>query len=121
MSVLVVVHMRGKTDRLLEAADRLTAAFGMPDGLTAQVTAPTEEGIMMVQVWESEDHRTRANDLPENRDALMASGLLRETLSGSAEVYETDRVTFADVVAPPRARRRRPARPKAAATPSDTM
>jgi hypothetical protein len=119
MSVLVVVHMRGKTDRLLEAADRLTAAFGMPDGLTAQVTAPTEEGIMMVQVWESEDHRTRANDLPENRDALMASGLLRETLSGSSEVCVTDRVQIADVVAAPRARRRRTTRAKATASPGD--
>jgi hypothetical protein len=120
MSVLVVVHMRGKTDRLLEAADRLTAAFGMPEGLTTQVTAPTDDGIVMVQVWESEEHRTRANDLPENRDALMTCGLLRETVSGSSEVCVTDRVQIAEVVAAPRARRRRTTRAKAASAPADS-
>lgn len=121
MSVLVLVRMRGKTDRLLEASERLAEVFGMPDGLRAQATAPTDEGIVMMQIWESDEQRQLANEDPANRDALQSSGLLRETLSGSAEVYETDRVTFADVVAAPRARRRRPARPKAAATPGDTM
>jgi hypothetical protein len=121
MSVLVLVRMRGKIDRLLEASERLAEVFGMLDGLRAQVTAPTDEGIVMMQIWESDEQRQLANEDPANRDALQSSGLLRETLSGSAEVYETDRVTFADVVAPPRARRRRPARPKAAATPGDTM
>jgi hypothetical protein len=121
MSVLVLVHMRGKTDRLLEASDRLAEVFGMPDGLTAQVTAPTDEGIVLMQIWESDAQRQLANEDPANRDALQSSGLLRETISGSAEVYETDRVKFADVVAAPRARRRRAPRPKAAATPGDTM
>jgi hypothetical protein len=119
MSVLALVHMRGKIEPLLEASDRLAEAFGMPTGLIAQVTAPTEEGIVLIQLWESEEQRQLANEDPQNRDALQASGLLRETISGSAEVYETDRVKFADVCA---ARpRRRPARPKAAAAPGDTM
>jgi len=42
MSVLVLVRMRGKTDRLLEASERLAEVFGMPDGLRAQATAPTQ-------------------------------------------------------------------------------
>src|SRR5438309_2188083 len=98
MSVLVLVHMRGATDRLLEASDRLADAFGMPDGLIAQVAAPTDEGIVIVQLWESDDHRQRANEDPRNRDALAASGLLRETISGSSEVCVTHRVEIADVV-----------------------
>jgi hypothetical protein len=121
MSVLVLVHMRGNTDKLLEASDRLAETFGMPAGLSAQVTAPTDEGIVLMQVWDSEEHRRQANEDPRNRDALQASGLLRETMSGSAEVYETDRVRFADVVAAPRPRRKRTPRPKAAAAPGDTM
>ena len=121
MSVLALVHMRGNTDRLLEASDKLSASFGMPEGLIASVTAPTDEGIVLMQLWESEEHRIRANDDPDNRDALQASGLLRETISGSAEVCITDRVTFSDVVAAPRPRRKRAPRAKAAATPGDTM
>ena len=117
----MLVRMRGKPERLLEASDRLAEAQGMPDGLTAQVTAPTDEGIVLMQVWESDEKRLLAQDDPANREALQASGLLRETLSGSAEVYETDRVKFADVIAAPRPRRRRTTRPKAAATPGDTM
>jgi hypothetical protein len=110
MSVLALVHMRGNTDRLLEASDRLSEAFGMPDGLIAQVTAPTDEGIVLMQLWESDEHRMRANDDPNNREALQASGLLRETISGSAEVCVTDRVKFADVVAAPRTSRKRTTR-----------
>jgi hypothetical protein len=121
MSVLALVHMRGNVGRLLDASDRLSATFGMPDGLIAQVTAPTEEGIVLMQLWESDEHRQRANDDPSNREALQASGLLRETISGSAEVCVTDRVKFADIVAAPRTRRKRTPRAKAAATPGDTM
>ncbi len=121
MSVLVLVRMNGNTERLLEASERLCEAFGMPDGLTAQVTSPTEEGIVIMQLWESEDQRRQANEGP-GHEALIESGILRETLSGTSEVCETHRVQLADVVAAPRPRRRKPARTKAAAaTPSDTM
>jgi len=115
MSVLVLVRMTGKTDPLLEAADRLAEAFGMPDGLTAHIAAPTDEGIVIMQLWESEEQRQVANEAPEGREALLQSGLLREAVSGSSEVCETDRVRFAEIVsARPRARRRT-TRTKAAA------
>jgi hypothetical protein len=120
MSELVLVRMNGNTERLLEAADRLCEAFGMPAGLTAQITAPTEEGIVIMQLWESEDQRREANEGP-GHEALIESGILRETLSGSSEVWETQRVQFTDVVAAPRRRRKPAARAKAAAAPSDTM
>jgi hypothetical protein len=122
MSVLVLVRMNGNTERLLEAADRLSAAFGMPPGLTAQVAAPTEEGIVIMQLWASEDQRREANEGP-GHEALIESGILRETLSGTSEAYETERVQLADVV-PARPRRRKPAaRAKAATAPAppDTM
>jgi hypothetical protein len=119
MSVLVLVRMNGNTERLLEAADRLSAAFGMPDGLTAQITAPTEEGIVIMQLWASENQRREANEGP-GHEALIESGILRETLSGTSELLETERVQLADIVAT-RPRRRKPARAKAAAAPSDTM
>jgi hypothetical protein len=120
MSVMVLVRMNGNTERLLEASDRLCEAFGMPDGLTAQVTAPTDEGIVIMQLWASEDQRREANEGP-GHEALIESGILRETLSGTSEVCEVQRVQLADVVAP-RPRRRKPAsRAKAAAAPSDTM
>jgi hypothetical protein len=121
MSVLVLVRMTGKTDPLMEAADRLAEAFGMPDGLTAQIAAPTDEGIVIMQLWESEEQRHAANEAPEGREALLQSGLLREAISGSSEVCETDRVKFAEIVAAPRARRRRAPRPKAAAAPADPV
>ena len=72
-----------------------------------------------MQLWASEDQRREANEGP-GHEALIESGILRETLSGTSEVYETERVQLADVVparAPPpqaggpgegRARRRPP-------------
>ena len=121
MSVLVLVRMNGNTDRLLEASDRLSAAFGMPDGLTAQITAPTEEGIVIMQLWASEEQRREANEGP-GHEALIESGILRETMSGTSEVCETERVQLAEIIAAPRARRRKPAaRSKAAAAPGDSM
>ncbi len=123
MSVLVLVRMTGKTDPLLEAADRLAEAFGMPDGLTAHITAPTDDGIVIMQLWDSEEQRQIANESPEGREALLQSGLLREAVSGSSEVCETDRVRFAEIVsARPRTRRRtsRAKTPaKVAAAPAD--
>lgn len=122
MSVLVLVRMTGKTDPLLEAADRLAEGFGMPDGLTAHVAAPTDDGIVIMQLWESEEQRQAANEAPEGREALLQSGLLREAVSGSSEVCETDRVRFAEIVsARPRARRRttRAKAAKVAAAPVD--
>ncbi|HEY3764498.1 MAG TPA: hypothetical protein VGL44_05025 [Gaiellales bacterium] len=121
MSVLVLVQMQGKTDRLLEASDRLAEAFGMPDGLTAQVAAPTDEGIVILQLWESEEQRTAANEAPEGRDALLESGILREAVTGTSVVCETDRIKFADVVAAHRPRRKRAPRAKAAASPADPV
>lgn len=119
MSVLVLVRMTGNTDPLLEAADRLAEAFGMPDGLTAHIAAPTDEGIVIMQLWESEEQRQAANEAPEGREALLQSGLLREAVSGSSEVSETSRVRFADVVAARPRGRRRTARSKVAAAPAD--
>ena len=81
MSVLVLVRMRGKTDRLLEASDRLAEAFGMPDGLTAQVTAPTDEGIVIMQLWESEEQRQLANEDPgQPRRAAVERAPARDDL-----------------------------------------
>jgi hypothetical protein len=115
MSVLVLVRMTGKTDLLLDAADRLAEAFGMPDGLAAHVAAPTDEGIVIMQLWESEEQRQAANEAPEGREALLQSGLLREAVSGSSEVCETDRVRFAEIVSARPRTRRRTTRSKAAA------
>jgi len=122
MSVLVLVRMTGKTDPLLDAADRLAEAFGMPDGLTAQVAAPTDEGIVIMQLWESEEQRHAANEAPEGREALLQSGLLREAVTGSSEVCETERVRFSDIVAAsprPRRRARSKTSSKVTAAPAD--
>ncbi len=115
MSVLVLVRMTGRIDPLLEAADRLAEAFGMPDGLTAHVAAPTDDGIVIMQLWESEELRQAANEAPEGREALLQSGLLREAVSGTSEVCETDRVRFAEIVAARPRTRRRTTRSKSAA------
>ena len=68
-----------------------------------------------MQLWESEEQRQTANEAPEGREALLQSGLLREAVTGSSEVWETDRVRFAEIVAAGPRTRRRTTRAKAPA------
>jgi heme-degrading monooxygenase HmoA len=94
MAVLMLVRMRGPTKPLLAAAEDVERRMGMPDGLLARVVATSEDGIVLVNVWASEDARRASNDAPEHRAAVRASGIESLAEETIVERLETTSVAF---------------------------
>jgi hypothetical protein len=66
-----------------------------PDGVLAQAIAPTEDGMMLVRIWESDDARAAWAENPEHRAALKASGIFEASQDRTSRAYETDHVSVA--------------------------
>lgn len=64
-----------------------------PDGVLAQAIAPTEDGMILVRIWESEQARAAWAENPEHHAALKASGILDASQNRTSRVYETDHVS----------------------------
>jgi hypothetical protein len=94
VAVLMIVSMRGPTEDLLVASDRIVCGIGMPDGLLARVIAPTEDGIMLVNLWASEEQRRASNDDPTHQEAVQASGIAKLAEATSIARYETSHLSL---------------------------
>jgi hypothetical protein len=94
MAVLMVVSMRGPTRDLLAAADRIESGIGMPAGLLARVIAPSEDGIVLVNLWASEKVRRASNDDPAHQEAVKASGIEDLAEATTVRRFETSRFSL---------------------------
>jgi heme-degrading monooxygenase HmoA len=73
-----------------------------PDGVLAQAIAPTEDGLMLVRIWESEQARAAWGENPKHHAALEASGIFDASQSRTSRAYETDQVSVVGAGAPVR-------------------
>jgi heme-degrading monooxygenase HmoA len=64
-----------------------------PDGVLAQAIAPTEDGMMLVRIWESEKARAAWAENPEHHAALKASGIFEASQNRTSRAYQTDQVS----------------------------
>jgi hypothetical protein len=64
----------------------------MPDGLLARVVAPSEDGIVLVNLCAGEEARRASNDVPERRAAVRASGI--ESLAEETIVVRHETTSF---------------------------
>jgi hypothetical protein len=87
MSVLVILEMDGDPDALLAAAADLESRRPT-SAITARVVAPTEGGVVVCTVWESEEARDAYQSEPEHREALQASGLMAAITDMRSRVFE---------------------------------
>jgi hypothetical protein len=92
MAVLMIVSMRGPTEDLLAASDRVERGIGMREGLLARVIAPTGDGIVLVNLWASEELRRASNDDPTHQEIVQASGIAELAEHRASHRYETSRV-----------------------------
>ena len=95
MAVLMIVTMRGPTPQLVAASATIERAVGMPAGLLARAIAPSEEGIVLVNVWASETLRRASNDDPRHRAAVHESGIASLAEETTVLRFETSRVEIA--------------------------
>lgn len=52
----------------------------LADGLKAHVALRTENGMQIINVWESEEHANAAMERPEFQDAMREAGVSREDM-----------------------------------------
>ena len=88
MGVLVILEMDGPTDALLAAAEKLDGLLGTPDGLVARIVAPSDTGIVLWQLWQTAEARSRHADDAAHGEALRASGLLDLVTETRARAFE---------------------------------
>jgi hypothetical protein len=77
--------------------------IGMPYGLLPRVVAPSEVGIVLVNLWGGEEARRASNDVPGRRAAVLASGI--ESLAEETIVERHEATSFGSAGARPRGRR----------------
>jgi hypothetical protein len=97
MPVLMILDLEGDTERLLAVCEEIERGIGMPDGLLVRTVAPTDGGVVVVNLWASEEQRRRSNDDPEHARVVGESGLAEVATRRSVQRYETARLELGSV------------------------
>jgi hypothetical protein len=95
MAVLVIVSMRGPRSELLAACETIELGLGMPPGLLLRVLAPSDDGVVLVNLWANEDLRRASNDNPAHRSIVQASGLATLAVDSTVQRLDAARVDLA--------------------------
>ena len=66
MGVLAMLELDGDTESLLAAVADLGRRLGDPDGLLLRIVAPTDDGMVLFQLWESPAARQANADDPHH-------------------------------------------------------
>lgn len=88
MAVVTLMRIPGDPEQLLQAKqqhiDPLVAPRAREGGGLAHIVARTSEGLLMINVWESEEARQQASGDPDVADAVASTGMQ----PGEAETYD---------------------------------
>lgn len=93
VAIVVILEHKGDPERLMAAGKELAHLAPHPDGVLAQAIAPTEDGMVLVRIWESEHARAAWAENPEHHAALKASGIFEVSQSRTSRAYQTDEVS----------------------------
>ena len=88
MKVLAMLELEGDTEPLLTATADLARRVGEPDGLLLRIVAPTDDGMVLFQLWDSPAARQANADDPEHAAALRACGVLELMRSSRSRAFE---------------------------------
>jgi hypothetical protein len=88
MGVLAMLEMQGDTGTLMAAFEEIDRRLPAPEGLLTRIVAPTDEGMVLFQLWESAAVRRQNADDPVHAEALKASGMLAAAQSMRSRVFE---------------------------------
>ena len=86
--VLAMLEIDGDTDALIAAGHAIEAELGTPEGLLLRIVAPTEKGIVLLQLWRSQEDRQRNADDPRHREVLTDSGMLAAAKGMHARAFD---------------------------------
>jgi hypothetical protein len=86
--VLAMLELDGDTAALLDAGDDLERRLPQPEGLIARLVAPTDTGIVLLQLWASPQDRERNATSPAHAEALQASGITKLVTGSRARAFD---------------------------------
>jgi heme-degrading monooxygenase HmoA len=92
MGVLVLLEAKGDREKLLAASDDVVRLAGRAEGLLMRVVAPTDDGILLIHLWESDEARARWRANPQHQDALRESGMTELASERHVRVFEAHHV-----------------------------
>ncbi len=98
MGVLAMLEIDGDPQRIAAAMAELERLLPSPVGLLARIVAPSEDGIVLFQLWESPAARQANADDPGHREALRASGMLDAMTATRSRVFADAQLTFPSAV-----------------------
>jgi hypothetical protein len=88
VGVLAMLELEGETSELLEASEALNRLLPSPEGLLARIVAPTEDGMVLFQLWESAAARQRNADDPVHAQALVDSGIRARVRGSRSRIFD---------------------------------
>ena len=92
MAVLVILENKGDPKKLLPAADELTRRCGRVEGLLFSAIAETDEGTVLIHLWESQDMRESFHEDQAIGAAYAAVGWESLVEEQVGREFVTDRV-----------------------------
>jgi hypothetical protein len=88
MGVLAMLEIDGDTQQISAAVVKLERLMPEPAGVLARIVAPTDDGMVLFQLWESAEARQAHADNPAHADALRESGMLAAMTASRSRVFE---------------------------------
>jgi hypothetical protein len=93
VAIVVILEHKGDPERLTAAGKEMMRLAPHPDGVLAQAFASTEDGVVLVRIWESEQARDARAENPAHHAALKASGIIEASQGHVSRAYETNEVS----------------------------
>ncbi len=90
--VLVITELLGPPVELLEASDRIAAEVGERDGLLLRLRGTTTDGVVVINLWDSEEARAAATADHAHAAARERSGIGEIEQGGRTTVVHDVRV-----------------------------
>ncbi|HWI08099.1 MAG TPA: hypothetical protein VNT54_11350 [Solirubrobacteraceae bacterium] len=94
MGVLAMIEIDGDPRLIAAAIAELERLLPPAPGLLARIVAPTDDGMILVQLWESPAARQANADDPDHRDALRASGMIDAMTATRSRVFDAAQLTL---------------------------
>lgn len=94
MGPLVLLELHGDREQLLAAIDYLGRRLHRPKGLLLRLVAPTDQGVLLIQLWASREARAAWNDDEQHQQALRDSGVLAAATHRESRVLEPHEVSL---------------------------
>ena len=96
MGVLAMLELEGDTADLIAAGEELDRLLPRPEGLLLRIVAPTDDGMVLFQLWDSPELRARHAENPAHAEALKVSGMQALVRGSHSRVFDEAELRYLD-------------------------